>query len=81
MEIGNKTNNSSYTLDNGVTTISKLNSEKDLGILFDKCLKFSEHVCKSITNANQVLGIIFRTFKFTDVKMFHILFKSMVRPT
>ena len=34
MEIGNKTNNSSYILDNGATTISKVNSEKDLGITY-----------------------------------------------
>ena len=80
MEIGNITNNSSYTLDNGLTTISKVNSEKDLGITFDRGLKFSEHVCKAVSKANQILGIIFRTFKFMDTKMFLILFKSMVRP-
>ena len=77
MEIGNKTNNSSYTLDKGVTTSKP---EKDLGTTFDKCLKSSEHVYKAVSKANHILGIIFRTFKFMDAKMFHILFKSMVRP-
>ena len=80
MEIGYKTNNSSYTLDNGVNNISKFKSETDLGITFDKGLKFSEHVCKAVSKANQILEIIFRTFKFMDAKMFRTLFKSMVRP-
>ena len=61
MEIGNKINNSSSTLDNGVTIISKVNSKKELGITFDKCLTFSDHVCKAVSKANQIL---FRTFKF-----------------
>lgn len=44
--------NTAYFLDQGSTAISKVASEKDVGITFDKHLKCSEYNNKSVNNAN-----------------------------
>ena len=46
----------------GVIEIEKVTSEKDLGVIVDQALNFSEHVSTKVSKANQNLGIIFRTF-------------------
>ena len=82
MEIGTSDYNHTYTLtqDTKTTTITKVNSEKDLGITFDNKLKFSIHINNSVKKANMMLGLIFRTFTFLDKSVFVTLYKSLVRP-
>ena len=58
----------------------KVSSEKDLGVIMDKALKFSEHISTKINKANRNLGIVFRTFTYMDKEMFLNLYKSIVRP-
>ena len=60
--------------------IEKVDSEKDLGVIIDKDLKFSEDINSKIKIANRNLGLIFRTFTYLDKEMFLNLFKSVVRP-
>ena len=60
--------------------IEKVDSGKDLGVIIDKDLKFSEHINSKIKIANRNLGLIFRTFTYLDKEMFLNLFKSVVRP-
>ena len=60
--------------------ITKVDSEKDLGVTIDKNLNFREHILTKINIANRNLGIIFRTFTFLDPEMFKNLYKSLVRP-
>ena len=55
--------------------------EKDIGVTFDRELKFSEHIAICVKKANQKLGLIRRTFEYMDKEMFLILYKSLVRPT
>ena len=40
-------------------------NEKDLGVTFDKDLKFGVHIQTSVNKANKTLGIIFRTHTHT----------------
>ena len=37
-------------------------TEKDLGVIFDKDLSFHTHIQQSINKANQMIGLIKRTF-------------------
>lgn len=53
---------------------------KDLGVLFDSCLKFDSHIDEKINKAFSVLGVINRNFKYMDIQTFIMLYKSMVRP-
>ena len=74
--------NAEYTMEtvNGPVKISKVDSEKDLGVIFDSNMKFGEHINSKVTKANQTLGLIFRTFTYMDKEMFLNLFKSLIRP-
>ena len=42
--------------------ISFVFNEKDLGVTFDKDLKFTDHINQIVQKENAVLGIIMRTF-------------------
>jgi len=54
--------------------------EKDLGIWFDPSLKFSIHVISAVKKANQILGLIRRSFTFLDISLMKQLYTVMVRP-
>lgn len=54
--------------------------EKDLGVLMDPELKFTEHVEKQVNKANKILGLIRRTFEYLDGEIMKRLFTSLVRP-
>ena len=60
--------------------IHKCEEEKDLGVIFDKDLLFDAHIQKSINKANQMVGLIKRTFLFLNKEIFLKLYKAMVRP-
>ena len=63
-----------------LTKIHDVDYEKDLGVIFDKKLNFSQHVSTKVKLANRNLGIISKTFTFMDPEMFLTLYKSLVRP-
>ena len=67
-----------YVMSN--TELSESDLEKDLGVHFDPSLKFSSHVGKITTKANQRLAIIKRTFTNMTPEMFLPLYKTLVRP-
>ena len=57
--------------------------ERDLGVTIHKSLKPSCHIAHSVKRANQMLGMIRRSFQYKDIKtmLFNLLlYKSMVRP-
>lgn len=82
LHVGNHDLNQEYTMETGQesTTIKKVDSEKDLGVIMDKSLKFTEHIDNKVKLANRNLGLIFRTFTFLDKEIFLNLYKSLVRP-
>ena len=53
--------------------------EQDLGIIFDPTLNFDIHINNIIKKANQMIGIIKRTFSYLDKEIFCKLYKSLVR--
>ena len=54
--------------------------EKDLGIKFSNTLKFDSHISMAVNKANQIVGLIKRSFNYMDKAMFLKLYKSIVRP-
>ena len=60
--------------------IDNVDVETDLGIMVDNKLDFGLHIAGKVKKANQILGIIARTFRFMDETMFNSLYKTLVRP-
>ena len=54
--------------------------KKDLGVIFDEKLSFSEHIDSVTRKAYQMLGFIFRSYKrFRNPESFITLYKAYVR--
>ena len=60
--------------------IAKCEEEKDLGVTFDKNLLFDRHIMHIVNKANQMIGILKRTFTFLDKDSLLKLYKAIVRP-
>ena len=56
------------------TTIDTTATHKDLGILFDECLKFHDHTTEVTAKANKVLGMVKRSFEHLNSCMISKLF-------
>ena len=83
MKIGQRHREHTYimrTNDVQTTELKKTTAEKDLGVTIDNRLSISEHINNTVKKANQVMGLIRRTFKLIDKEIFALLFKSRVRP-
>jgi len=55
--------------------LQRSNTERDLGILLDCCLNFSEHIYKTTHKANSIMAVIRRTFAQLDCQCFTLLFR------
>ena len=62
------------------SNIEYVTEEKDLGILIDSKLKFRAHVGTVVSKANQMLGMIKRSFDNMGEFGFLTLYKSLFRP-
>ena len=71
-------NNPYYCIDN--TRLRVVTIVEDLGITFDNKLSFDDHICKKVSKANSLVGMIRRTFVYLDKDMFKKLFTAIVRP-
>ena len=60
--------------------ISAVESERDLGIIFNNSLQFKSHINEIIHKANNILGIIKRTFRSRDANTIRLLYTTLVRP-
>ena len=60
--------------------LQKCEEEKDLHVIFDKDLSFDTHIQKNINKANQMIGLIKRTFSYLNKDTFFKLYKAMARP-
>ena len=54
--------------------------EKDIGVIIDSRLNFGKHIKTKTSKANQIMGLIRRTFNFMNENIFNQLFKTLVRP-
>ena len=81
MHIGKKNPQHEYfmKIEKEKQRIGTCNEEKDLGITFDKELNFDSHISNITKKANQMLGIIKRTFTFMNKDVFLKLYKALVR--
>ena len=73
----------SYTMktyEGSVTSLEIVEGEKDIGVNVDSHLTFEKHMATQINKANQMVGIIRRSFKYMDYATFALLFKALVRP-
>ena len=67
-----------YVLNNHV--LEKSDQEKDLGVIIDKNLKFHAHTAAAVKIANQVLGLIKKSYHSRDSYTIKTFYKAMVRP-
>ena len=60
--------------------LEAVTSERDLGVIIDHTLKFSEQCVKAVNEANRTLGMIKRTFTNRSKSIIKALYTSIVRP-
>jgi len=60
--------------------LEETTEEKDLGIWIDNTLKPSIHVTHAVNKANQLLGLVRRSFTYMDGELMKLLFTSIIRP-
>ena len=61
------------------TSLEKVGSERDLGVIIDNQLSFGTHIEDIINKSNKIVGVIKRNFRDLDKKTFVTLYKAMVR--
>ena len=74
----NETITHAYTMNNRI--LENESELKDLGILIDEHVKFSNHIAEKVNKANQIMGLICRTFVHLDTYNFNLLYKNLVKP-
>ena len=81
MTIDNKTTpNREYKLKPDLPNMAKSSAEKDIGVIIDEKLTFSQHLSEKVNKANSVLGAMRRSFEFMDTDTFKKLYTALVRP-
>ena len=60
--------------------VKEVQQEKDLGVTFDSALSFDTHINNIVSKANQIAGIIRRSFTYLEPCNFVLMFKAFVRP-
>ena len=60
--------------------LEETDHEKDLGVIIDSNLKFHTHTAAASKKANQILGIIKKSYTTRDKLTITLLYKAMVRP-
>ena len=79
MPINSKTNhNEPYEMH--TTELKQVKQEKDIGVIVDDQLKFESHILEKIKKANNIMGLIRRSFIHLDESTFLKLFKPWLDP-
>ena len=60
--------------------LKKVTSEKDVGVIFSGDLKFDQHISTIVSKANQLVGIVKRSFTHLDKDTFVKIYKAIIRP-
>lgn len=82
MTLGHPLDVSDYTMtqnDGKRISVQRSYLERDLGIMIDSELNFSEHIHMVSKKANGIMAVIKRTFTCLDCECFNLLYKSLVR--
>lgn len=72
--------NSKHNYKLGDVVLRSSDSERDLGVIVDSSMKFSEQCNKAVKSANSTLGLIKRTIKNKKRAIIVKLYKALVRP-
>ena len=64
---------------NDVFGIPLCEEKKDLGIIFEKSLKFNKHVLNVVNRCKKLTGLIKRTFRYMDKRLFLQLYKKIIK--
>jgi ribonuclease P/MRP protein subunit RPP40 len=78
MHVGRSNEQADYQL--GDQLLNTFLKEKDLGIIVDNGIKFSEQCNIAVKNANSTLGLIRRTIKNESKNIMLKLYKGLIRP-
>lgn len=78
IHLGNHNLNGSYNI--GDKQLKTSSCERDLGVILDSSLKFSEHCSQVVKQANSTLGLIRRNIKCKSKDVIVKLYKALVRP-
>ena len=79
MHFGNKNNKNIYVIDAHIL-LEDVEEEKDLGVIMNNKFNVGSHCAKVTKKANQVLGLIYRTFSKKNKHIIIKVYKSFVRP-
>lgn len=60
--------------------LMRITTEKDVGVIINNKLSCADHLVEKVNKANNLVGIIRRTFVSLDSEIFKSLFKALVRP-
>ena len=66
--------------ENGPIEMTRTAQERDLGIIWTPDLKFREEIEERVKKANNIVGIVRRSFTYMTATSFKLLFKALVRP-
>ena len=64
---------------NGVT-LDTISTEKDLGIIFDKSLKWDKNINSAISKANKMIAWVARNFITREKSVMINIYKALIRP-
>jgi hypothetical protein len=78
MHVGAKNVKAQYDI--GGKSLTKVEEEKDLGVIFNKDFKVASQCIKAANKGNQILGLINRTIVCKQKIVILNLYKSLVRP-
>ena len=62
------------------TALESLTSERDLGVILNRKLKWNDHIENAVLKANNALGMLRKSFKYWNCKSFKQLYVAFVRP-
>ena len=83
MHLGKQNPHKQYSMldsNNEHCVLTDTKTEKDLGVLIDCHLSFTEHITAQVNKANRALGALKHTYKYIDKHTFKHLYKSLIRP-
>ena len=78
LHIGHRNQHHVYTI--GDHNIEETVEERDLGVIITQTLSPSHHIAKVVRKANQIVGMIRRTYEDRSKNNLVPLYKSLVRP-
>ena len=81
LHMGKKNLKNKYYMDSECTIpLKSTDSEKDVGVTFSTDLKLKKHISNVIKKANQLTGLVKRSFVHLDKTLLLNLYKTVIRP-